>query len=77
VKPKDPSGRGGKPASKIPTLRLQWRNITAKQAITAICENYGLDMAKDAPTGTIRISPRSSGESKLGWPEKEKGPQPE
>ncbi|HTX22687.1 MAG TPA: hypothetical protein VMD27_12640 [Candidatus Aquilonibacter sp.] len=39
-------------------LTLRWQNITAKQAIIAICQNYDLDIVKDAATGAIEIKPK-------------------
>ena len=39
------------------TLSIRWENITAKQAILALCNNYDLDIVKDATTGDIQIKP--------------------
>ena len=71
VKPTDSSGGRGKPVFKVPTLRLRWRNITARQAIAALCENYELVLAKDTSTNRIRISRREQGRINGNSPEHE------
>jgi hypothetical protein len=38
-----------------PTVSIHWVNVTARQAIVALCENYNLVIVKDATTGAIRI----------------------
>ena len=72
LKPTDSLPTRGKPVFKVPTLRLRWRNITARQAIVALCENYGLDLARATSTGSIRISRRMPGEIKEDSPEEPK-----
>jgi hypothetical protein len=42
----------------VPTLSVRWEKITARQAIVALCENYGLVIVKDSATGVIRIKPK-------------------
>jgi hypothetical protein len=39
----------------LPTLDLHWRNITARQAIIALCKNYSLVIVKDPATGAVQI----------------------
>ena len=39
-------------------ISLHWESVTARQAIIAICENFGLDIVKDATTGVVRIEPK-------------------
>jgi hypothetical protein len=39
------------------SLSLRWENLTAKQAIVALCQNYDLDIVKDVATGGLRIEP--------------------
>ena len=41
-----------------PQLTLRWENVTAKQALAALCQNYGLVITKDSKTGVIQIRPR-------------------
>jgi hypothetical protein len=41
-----------------PTVSLHWENLTAKQAIVALCENYDLVIVKDPATGAVRIKPK-------------------
>ena len=41
-----------------PTVTLHWQNVTARQAIIALCENYDLVIVKDAATGAVRIKPK-------------------
>lgn len=40
-----------------PTVSLRWENLTAKQAVIALCENYGLMIVKDSTTGVVTIKP--------------------
>ncbi|HEX5399025.1 MAG TPA: hypothetical protein VFY06_08260 [Verrucomicrobiae bacterium] len=49
------------PAGKFhpaPSVSVHWENVTARQAIIALCENYHLAIVKDSTTGTICIKPR-------------------
>src|SRR5665213_998084 len=39
-------------------ISIRWHNITAKQAIVALCENYNLVIVKNDATGAIQIKPR-------------------
>jgi hypothetical protein len=39
-------------------IRIHWENISARQAIVALCENYDLVIIKDSATGEIRIEPK-------------------
>ena len=43
-----------------PTISARWVNVTARQAIIALCENYDLVIVKDATTGAIRIKLKES-----------------
>jgi type II secretory pathway component GspD/PulD (secretin) len=36
-------------------ISFRWENVTARQAIIALCENFGLDIVKDTATDTVRI----------------------
>ena len=36
-------------------ISFRWERVTAKQAMIALCENFGLDIVKDSTTGNIRI----------------------
>jgi hypothetical protein len=38
-----------------PTVSIYWVNVTARQAIIALCENYDLIIVKNAATGTVQI----------------------
>jgi hypothetical protein len=42
-----------------PLVSLRWENLTARQAIVALCENYELVIVKDSTTGGVRIKPRN------------------
>jgi hypothetical protein len=44
------------------TLSIRWENITAKQAILALCNNYDFEIVKDATTGDIQIKPKPKAE---------------
>ena len=44
--------------SASPTVSIRWKNITASQAIIALCENYDLVIVKDSATGIVRIKPK-------------------
>lgn len=39
-------------------ISFRWESVTARQAVIAICENFGLDLVKDATTGVVRIEPK-------------------
>jgi hypothetical protein len=39
------------------SLSLRWESLTAKQAIVALCQNYDLNIVKDAATDGLRIEP--------------------
>lgn len=43
---------------EVPTVRIHWQNLTAQQALVALCENYDLVIVKDAATGVVGIQPR-------------------
>ena len=43
----------------MPTLSLRWTNITPRQGIIAICQNYDLTIVKDQTTDVLRIEPRT------------------
>jgi hypothetical protein len=36
-------------------ISLHWESVTARQAMVALCENFGLDIVNDSTTGNIRI----------------------
>jgi type II secretory pathway component GspD/PulD (secretin) len=40
-----------------PTLSVRWENITAKQALIALLDNYGLQLIQDPKTKIARITP--------------------
>jgi len=67
-----PSFVPGKPFVPEPTVSFRWENLTARQAIAALCENYDLVMVKDPATGTLRISPKATDDAKSNVLEKEK-----
>ena len=37
---------------------IRWKKITARQALGALCENYGLELREDPSTATARVSVR-------------------
>jgi hypothetical protein len=41
-----------------PTVSLRWENLTARQALVALCEIYDLVIVKDSATGVVSIKPR-------------------
>ena len=43
---------------EMPTVSFRWENLTAKQALVALCEAYDLVIVKDAATGAVSIKPR-------------------
>jgi hypothetical protein len=45
------------PQNQPPMLTLRWENLTAKQALVAICQNYDLIVTKNTSTGIIQIAP--------------------
>jgi hypothetical protein len=42
----------------MPNLSLSWINITAKQALIRLCQNYNLIITKNSTTGLLRIEPK-------------------
>ena len=40
-----------------PVLSVRWENVTAKQAVIALSENYNLSITKNEKTGIIQIKP--------------------
>lgn len=41
------------------TVTVRWKNVTLKQAIVALCENYNLVIVKD-DSGSLQIKPRET-----------------
>ncbi len=41
-----------------PSVSIRWENVTPRQAIVALCENYDLVIVKDSTTGVVRIKPK-------------------
>jgi hypothetical protein len=50
-----PASPGRTPGGRIPTVTLRWENLSGKQALAALLDNYGLMMSKDPVTSAIRI----------------------
>lgn len=48
-------GPDGKPISQ-PTVSIRWENITAEQALTALINNYGLQLVDDPKTKISRVT---------------------
>jgi len=44
------------------TVSFRWERITARQALAALLDNYGLAMTEDAATSTARVTLRASGD---------------
>lgn len=44
--------------SPEPVVTIQWENLTAAQALAAVCENYDLVITKYPVSGIIRIGPQ-------------------
>lgn len=42
----------------MPVISIRWEDITARQAIVALCENYDLIITRDDTTGIIQIKPK-------------------
>jgi len=40
-----------------PQINISWENLTAKQALAALCENYDLNIIKYPESGIIRVEP--------------------
>lgn len=56
-----PSFVPGKPPTPKPTVSMRWQNLTARQAIAALCENFDLTITRDTKSGATHISPG------IGW----------
>jgi len=48
----------GKPPTTPTFVSVRWENLTIRQAIAALCENYELALHADPVTNRIRIGPR-------------------
>ena len=48
----------GDPRYGSTILSVRWENVTARQALVALCLNYDLIIVKDAATGVIQIKPK-------------------
>jgi hypothetical protein len=55
VDPNDPTDHK---FHNAPSVSIHWNNVTPRQAIVALCENYDLVIVKDSTTGVIRIKPK-------------------
>lgn len=51
---KGPAGR----EALLPTVSFRWRQLSAKQALVALLDNYGLAMVEDSASSTLHIAPR-------------------
>jgi len=40
-------------------ISIRWENVTARQAVVALCENYDLTIVKDSATGVVSIKPKN------------------
>ena len=45
------------PQNQPPLVSLRWTDLTARQALVALCENYDLIIIKNDSTGIIQIKP--------------------
>ena len=43
--------------ASMPSVSIRWENITAAQALFALCENYDLAVTRDDATGVLNIEP--------------------
>jgi len=50
-----PSAQPGRGASSRPTVSVRWKNVTARQALTALLDNYSLLLVEDSATASARI----------------------
>jgi hypothetical protein len=46
--------------NRTPELSVRWTNVTAWQAVVALCENYDLVIIKNDATGRIQIKPKAA-----------------
>jgi hypothetical protein len=44
----------------MPVISIHWEDVTAAQAIAALCEGFDLTLTKDRATGVIHIKPREA-----------------
>lgn len=51
---KGPDGR----EVQLPMVSFRWHQLTARQALVALLDNYGLTMVEDSTTSTLRIGPK-------------------
>jgi hypothetical protein len=50
-----PSPLPGSRAFPPPTVSVRWKNVTARQALTALLDNYNLLLVEDSATGSAKI----------------------
>lgn len=43
---------------QLPMVTFRWRQLTAKQALVALLDNYGLAMVEDSATSTLHVGPK-------------------
>jgi hypothetical protein len=50
-------------------IQVRWENLTARQALGALLDNYGLMMREDPSTGMARIRFKNRQQAAIGWKE--------
>jgi len=56
----------GKPPTPLALVSVRWENLTLRQAIAALCENYELALHVDAVNNRVRIGPLPNSGAPVG-----------
>jgi hypothetical protein len=59
-----PPGANGEPPPQ-PSVSIRWQNVTPREALHALLENYNLQMVKDSKTGITRIAAKDAAGPKV------------
>jgi hypothetical protein len=51
---KGPDGR----EAELPVVTFRWHQLTARQALVALLDDYGLTMVEDSATSTLHVGPK-------------------
>ncbi len=51
--------------SPPPMVTVRWKDVTARQALAALLDNYGLVLVEDAATGSARVTPKPAAGDEL------------
>jgi hypothetical protein len=65
-----PPQPGGAPFSQPMMVSVRWTNVTARQALTALLDNYNLVLVEDSATASARVAPKAQTQASKSAPGK-------